>query len=105
MGGKGRTGTCICALLVYAGALTALEAVRWYARYRGGFNAGLTIPSQVRWIAMFEHVCRLRKAQKSVTPTLLSDPFSKDSHIAYRLVRVQCGPVGAFWSKVFGGTN
>lgn len=88
--GKGRTGTCICALLVYAGALTAYDSVRWYARYRGGrtAGAGVTIPSQVRWIAMFERFCRLGDAD------LRSNPIDPPGTLAYWLHSVQMGPFG-----------
>mmetsp|Transcript_6560 Transcript_6560/g.15079 ORF Transcript_6560/g.15079 Transcript_6560/m.15079 type:complete len:521 (-) Transcript_6560:300-1862(-) len=53
--GKGRSGTMICALLLYAEAVTsARDALRWFGRIRGGNRIGVTIPSQIRWIAMFE---------------------------------------------------
>jgi len=58
--GKGRCGTMLSALLVYAGALpSAYDALRWFARVRGGKHSGVTIPSQIRWIAMFERCLRL----------------------------------------------
>jgi hypothetical protein len=85
--GKGRTGTAICALLVYAEAMTALQAVKWYAYVRGGFSPGVTIPSQVRWIAMFERLCR------SGQGGLQSNPCDRRSDLAYRLHSVRCGPM------------
>jgi len=57
--GKGRCGTMLCALLVYARAFpSAYEALRWFAHVRGGKHSGVTIPSQIRWIAMFERCLR-----------------------------------------------
>merc|ERR1719506_3574566 len=47
--GKGRSGTFICALLVYSGACaSAYDALKWYAKVRGGKREGVTIPSQIR---------------------------------------------------------
>lgn len=40
-------------MLVYAGAvLSARDALFWFGHIRGGTRAGVTIPSQIRWIAM-----------------------------------------------------
>jgi len=67
--GKGRSGTMICALLLYSGAVrTARDALRWFGHIRGGSRAGVTIPSQIRWIAMFE-------IWLAGTVKLLSDPM------------------------------
>ena len=46
-------GLRISALLLYAGAvLSARDALHWFGHIRGGTRAGVTIPSQIRWIAM-----------------------------------------------------
>lgn len=75
--GKGRSGTMISALLLYAGAvLSARDALHWFGHIRGGTRAGVTIPSQIRWIAMFE-------IWLEGTMQLLSDPIAPGS-LQYR---------------------
>lgn len=57
--GKGRSGTAICALLMFAGAVqSAAEVLHLYAARRRGKHKGVTIPSQIRWLTMFEHWLR-----------------------------------------------
>eukprot|EP00438_Fugacium_kawagutii_P001457 Skav211874 [mRNA] locus=scaffold1431:355387:369789:+ [translate_table: standard] len=80
--GKGRSGTMISALLLYAGAvLSARDALHWFGHIRGGTRAGVTIPSQIRWIAMFE-------MWLEGTVQLLSDPMAPGS-LRYRPCAVQ----------------
>eukprot|EP00933_Yihiella_yeosuensis_P036296 TRINITY_DN3003_c0_g1_i2.p1 TRINITY_DN3003_c0_g1~~TRINITY_DN3003_c0_g1_i2.p1 ORF type:complete len:595 (+),score=104.74 TRINITY_DN3003_c0_g1_i2:90-1874(+) len=84
--GKGRSGTMVCALLLYAGALpTAREALRWFAKVRGGTRAGVTIPSQIRWVAMFENWLHDRVQ-------LASDPMSPMT-ARYQLRSLRLGPL------------
>lgn len=84
--GKGRSGTMICALLLYSGAVTAArDALRWFGRIRGGTRVGVTIPSQIRWIAMFEIWL-----QGSVQ--LTSTPVNAEA-LKYRLKALRIGPL------------
>jgi len=83
--GKGRTGTMICALLVFAGAVSsAHQALRWYELMRGGRRSGVTIPAQIRWVAMFERWLRCR------SQGLVSDPLGPPSQ--HRLRSLVLGP-------------
>eukprot|EP00927_Polykrikos_kofoidii_P062357 TRINITY_DN57165_c0_g1_i1.p1 TRINITY_DN57165_c0_g1~~TRINITY_DN57165_c0_g1_i1.p1 ORF type:complete len:626 (-),score=94.70 TRINITY_DN57165_c0_g1_i1:71-1879(-) len=85
--GKGRTGTMICALLVFAGATrSAYDALAWYEVIRGGKRAGVTIAAQIRWIAMFErwHILKLLE--------LNSDPMNWDTVLTYWLRSIKIGP-------------
>jgi len=85
--GKGRTGSMICALLLYSRALSsAYEALRFYAAVRGGKRSGVTVPSQIRWIAMFDHWLRRRAIGLS------GDPMGA-SPMLYRLRSVSWGPL------------
>ncbi|CAK9038189.1 4 [Durusdinium trenchii] len=85
--GKGRSGTMICALLLYAGAvLSARDALRWFGHVRGGTRAGVTIPSQIRWIAMFE-----TWLEQGVQ--LLSDPMGPSTG-RYRPCAIQFSHLG-----------
>lgn len=62
--GKGRSGTMIAALLLYAHAVPcAADALRWFGFVRGGTRAGVTIPSQIRWIAMQLGLGRAKKSR------------------------------------------
>mmetsp|Transcript_73786 Transcript_73786/g.130330 ORF Transcript_73786/g.130330 Transcript_73786/m.130330 type:complete len:522 (-) Transcript_73786:62-1627(-) len=84
--GKGRSGTMVCAFLVYAGALrSTAEALMWFAGVRGGTRSGVTIASQIRWVVMFEHWLQ-GKVQ------LLSDPMASLTS-RYRLQTVRVGPL------------
>jgi len=92
--GKGRTGTMICSLLVFAGAApSAHAALRWYELMRGGGErSGVTIPGQIRWVAMFERWLRCR------TSRLSSDPMGV-AHLhrlrSLRLGSLHCSPGGS----------
>mmetsp|Transcript_103633 Transcript_103633/g.322999 ORF Transcript_103633/g.322999 Transcript_103633/m.322999 type:complete len:218 (-) Transcript_103633:166-819(-) len=73
----------ICALLVFAGALpSAHQALRWYELMRGGKRSGVTIPGQIRWVAMFERWVRMQSRG------LASDPFDAAPDHCLRSVRV-----------------
>jgi len=84
--GKGRTGSMICALLVYARAVpSAYHALRWYEWARGGKRSGVTIPGQVRWVAMLERWLRMRIVDLS------SDPMGTGE--VHRLRALHIGPL------------
>jgi len=86
--GKGRTGSMICALLVFADAVpSAYHALRWYEWARAGKRSGVTIPDQIRWIAMLERW--LRKQLEG----LASDPMARGPAPDHRLVHVRLGPL------------
>lgn len=53
--GKGRTGLIVSIYLLYSNMWkTADEALRYYATVRTVNQKGVTIPSQIRWVKMFE---------------------------------------------------
>jgi phosphatidylinositol-3,4,5-trisphosphate 3-phosphatase/dual-specificity protein phosphatase PTEN len=55
--GKGRTGTFICALLIYLNLFKkADEALAYYGIMRVGDGRGVTIPSQIRYVKYFEEI-------------------------------------------------
>ena len=52
--GKGRTGTFVCALMIYINLFkTADEALAYYGIMRVGDGRGVTIPSQIRYVNYF----------------------------------------------------
>jgi len=60
--GKGRTGLIIVALLLYIGMWeTADDALSYYAFVRTKNQKGVTIPSQIRWIYMFEAYLKISR--------------------------------------------
>lgn len=84
--GKGRSGSFICALLVYSGAArSAYEALMWYEWARGGKQSGVTIPDQIRWVAMLERWLSLKEHGLSC------DPFGLIP--AHKLVGIRLGPL------------
>lgn len=85
--GKGRTGTMICALLCEAKAVSsAYQALTWYEYTRGGMRSGVTIPAQIRWIAMYErHLCK-------GSTGLSSDPLLKPG-TQYQVRSLKIGPL------------
>lgn len=88
--GKGRTGTMICALLVFSGAVkSAYEALRLFETARGGKRSGVTIPDQIRWVAKLERF--LRRGEKS----LLCSPIGFKCSGRHRLRYVRLGPLDA----------
>ena len=59
--GKGRTGTVISSMLVFAGYFTkADDALEFYARKRFSNRRGVTQPSQRRYVNYFEDVYKLK---------------------------------------------
>lgn len=86
--GKGRTGTMICALLLYAGAYAAAyDALRWYEWHRSSQQSGVTIPAQIRWVAM------LQRWKRSNTAGLCSNPRNNGIDCRHRLRSLRLGPL------------
>lgn len=84
--GKGRSGSFICALLVYSRAVrSAYEALRWFEWARGGTRSGVTIPDQIRWVAMLERWVNKKEVGLSC------HPFG--STPAHKLVGIRLGPL------------
>lgn len=90
--GKGRTGTMICALLVFSGAVTcAYEALKLFELARGGGDhSGVTIPDQIRWVAKMEYWLRL--GQESLVCSPIPVDISGAPHYRYRLRCLRLGP-------------
>jgi phosphatidylinositol-3,4,5-trisphosphate 3-phosphatase and dual-specificity protein phosphatase PTEN len=60
--GKGRTGTMICAYLLYSDHFRmARGSLMYYAMARTNDGAGVTIPSQIRYVYYFEHMLHKKK--------------------------------------------
>jgi len=77
----------ICALLVYAGAFdSTYQALRWYEQTRGGKRSGVTIPDQIRWVAMLE-----RYLQVGSENLLMNDALSFTAP-PHRLLSLRMGP-------------
>jgi len=86
--GKGRTGTMICALLLYAGAYAAAyDALRWYEWHRSYLQSGVTIPAQIRWVAM------LQRWKRNNTVGLCSNPREAGVDCRHRLRSLKLGPL------------
>ncbi|KAF3482701.1 phosphatidylinositol 3,4,5-trisphosphate 3-phosphatase and dual-specificity protein phosphatase [Arthroderma uncinatum] len=54
--GKGRSGTVACSYLISEQGWSAVDAMKQFTerRMRAGFGAGVSIPSQVRWVGYVE---------------------------------------------------
>ncbi|KAK2871596.1 hypothetical protein FQN49_003028 [Arthroderma sp. PD_2] len=54
--GKGRSGTAACGYLISEQGWSAADAMKQFTerRMRAGFGAGVSIPSQVRWVGYIE---------------------------------------------------
>lgn len=77
----------ICSLLVFSSALpSAYHALKWYEWARGGKGSGVTIPGQIRWVAMLERWLRMQSAG------LLGDALST-SAAPHQLRAVTLGPL------------
>jgi len=61
--GKGRTGMMIACYLLFSGhSSDATAALRYFAVKRTKNEAGVTIPSQIRYVHYWDHYLRLKKA-------------------------------------------
>jgi len=70
--GKGRTGTMICAYLLFSGLFnTAEENLKFYGFMRTKNGKGVTIPSQIRYVYYFEHILKANINHEIVGPTVL----------------------------------
>ncbi|GJP35888.1 hypothetical protein CLOM_g20431 [Closterium sp. NIES-68] len=69
--GKGRTGVMVCCLLLLAG-MTTDDALALYAQRRTLNNAGVTIPSQVRYVRYWARL--IADAQRNAAPITLPPP-------------------------------
>lgn len=92
--GKGRTGTAICAILLYAGFYDNLDdCIRFYGHQRFTCGKGVSQPCQLRYLYYFEAfyrrqikspaVKRLRGIQFDKIPTVSGDavfPFFEVYH-------------------------
>lgn len=68
--GKGRSGTVACSYMISEQGWTVEDALRRFTakRMRSGFGAGVSIPSQLRWVA---YVDRWSKHGKIYTERLI----------------------------------
>jgi len=68
--GKGRTGTAICATILYAGLINDVKDVLNYYAYQrfGGSPGGVTQPCQIRYLGYFYNL--IKKQVKSAPPKM-----------------------------------
>ncbi|EDW76061.2 uncharacterized protein Dwil_GK15265 [Drosophila willistoni] len=85
--GKGRTGTMICAYLLYSGMQkTADEALAWYDEKRTKDRKGVTIPSQRRYVQYFSNLICSRVQYKKISLKVCEIRFAGSSFLR----NVQC---------------
>ncbi len=78
--GKGRTGTMICAYLLFTGlALNSVKAFECYGVRRSKVNKGVTVPSQRRYIQHFETYlsCNFQKPYFKLIPKIIKNYLTK----------------------------
>jgi len=90
--GKGRTGTMICALLLYfMGKKDAInEAMDDFAHRRSLKREGVTIPAQKLAITLFGH-CIEGPGRVEKPPSWIADPFIENK-VEFSLVKLILGP-------------
>lgn len=72
--GKGRTGTMICAYLIFSGiADSSIKAFEYYGVRRSYINRGVTVPSQRRYVQHFETYlnCNFVKPYYKMIPKII----------------------------------
>ncbi|XP_068150306.1 uncharacterized protein Pten isoform X2 [Drosophila tropicalis] len=88
--GKGRTGTMICAYLLYSGMQkTADEALAWYDEKRTKDCKGVTIPSQRRYVQYFANLICSRVLYKTISLNVCEIRFAGSSFLR-NMGMVQC---------------
>ena len=78
--GKGRTGTMICAYLLFTGlALNSVKAFECYGERRSKVNKGVTVPSQRRYIQHFETYlsCNFQRPYFKLIPKIIRNYLTK----------------------------
>ena len=78
--GKGRTGTMICAYLLFTGvALNSLQAFDQYGSRRSKIKKGVTVPSQRRYIQHFETYlsCNFQRPYFKLIPKIIKNYLTK----------------------------
>ena len=78
--GKGRTGTMICAYLLFTGlALNSVKAFECYGVRRSKVNKGVTVPSQRRYIQHFETYlsCNFQRPYFKLIPKIIKNYLTK----------------------------
>ena len=78
--GKGRTGTMICAYLLFTGlALNSVKAFEYYGERRSKVNKGVTVPSQRRYIQHFETYlsCNFQRPYFKLIPKIIRNYLTK----------------------------
>ncbi|XP_033156612.1 phosphatidylinositol 3,4,5-trisphosphate 3-phosphatase and dual-specificity protein phosphatase PTEN isoform X1 [Drosophila mauritiana] len=88
--GKGRTGTMICAYLVFSGLKkSADEALAWYDEKRTKDRKGVTIPSQRRYVQYFSKLVCSSVPYSKVSLNVCEIRFSESSCVQ-NLGTVEC---------------
>ncbi|KAH8249688.1 hypothetical protein KR032_011474, partial [Drosophila birchii] len=88
--GKGRTGTMICAYLLYSGLKkSADEALAWYDEKRTKDRKGVTIPSQRRYVQYFSKLVCSSVPYSRISLNVCEIRFSKSSFLQ-SLGTVEC---------------
>ena len=78
--GKGRTGTIICAYLLFTGiALNSVKAFEMYGTRRSKEKRGVTVPSQRRYIQHFETYlsCNFQRPYFKLIPKIIKNFLTK----------------------------
>ena len=78
--GKGRTGTMICAYLLFTGvALNSVQAFEQYGSRRSKVKKGVTVPSQRRYIQHFETYlsCNFQRPYFKLIPKIIKNYLTK----------------------------
>ncbi|XP_017121206.1 phosphatidylinositol 3,4,5-trisphosphate 3-phosphatase and dual-specificity protein phosphatase PTEN isoform X1 [Drosophila elegans] len=88
--GKGRTGTMICAYLLFSGLQkSADEALAWYDEKRTKDHKGVTIPSQRRYVQYFSKLVCSSVPYTKISLNVCEIRFSESSFLQ-NLGTVQC---------------